>query len=178
MAVNIGSTVKQVIDAINSGSSGGSSLTMPIIRLGPVSDTNGTMNIIGSNALIFKVEVISGELQVGDRLQMCSRQLYCYNRGSLKKYKMRAYYGYTITADDVENRYITMTIDPIENGDVVRNMLRGGASYCSAHYPQYIRIRRPHPDNPKDNALFSNAVEFKAYGIYEDSYGNTYVSIR
>lgn len=178
MAVNIGSTVKQVIDAINTGGGGGSNLTMPIIRLGAVSDTNGTMIIGAGNLLTFKVEVIGGELQVGDELQMCSRRLYTYRQGAIKKYKMRAYYAHEITAEDLENRYITFSIGEAGNEGCVQDMLRGGLSPCSKHYPQYIRIRRPHPDNPENNALFSNAIEFKAYGKFEKDALTSFVSIR
>lgn len=149
---------------------GGSSFTMPIIRLGNVSDIDGTMVITESNPLKFRVEVIGGELQVGDELQLCSRRLYTYMNdtgdGRIKRYKLRQFVKYIITEEDLTKRYILISV--AYNGEI-KELLRGGGkpnSTVNNYYTKYLRIRRTHPDNPY-NALFSNAVPFQVFGRYD-----------
>ena len=160
-----------VVDGKSIVGGGGSNLTMPIIRMGAVSDVNGTMEISTDNPLTFAVEVIGGELQVGDVLQLCGMQLYTYRNAEvedarIRKYKMRQFAQYEITAEDLEKRYISISVDNEFN---IRNLLRGGGRSTSTvhnYYTKYLRIRRPHPDNP-NNALFSNAVPFQVFGKYD-----------
>lgn len=151
----------------NGGGGGNANLTMPIIRMGPVSDVNGTMEISQDNLLTLTAEVIGGNLQVGDVLQLCAMRLYTYwnedGTGRIRKYKMRTFCNHEVTEEDLGKRYIPITI---ENSYQLQNLLRGGGRYNSTvhnYYTKYMRIRREHPDNP-DNALFSNAVPFQAFG--------------
>lgn len=165
---------------------GGSSLTMPIIRMGSATDTNNTMEISDDNPLTFTVEVIGGELQVGDELQLCAMKLFTYanketDDGSrIRKYKMRQFAKYTITEEDLSKRYLSIAVA----GEVERReLLRGGGTTTSTvhnYYTKYLRIRRTHPDNPDNNALFSNAVPFQVFGKWDRETTNSVgkVSIR
>jgi len=163
---------------------GGSSLTMPIIRMGSATDTNNTMEISDDNPLTFTVEVIGGELQVGDELQLCSVRLFTYfvseSESRIRKYKMRQFATYFITEEDLSKHFISIAVET----DVQRReLLRGGGTTTSTvhnYYTKYLRIRRPHPDNPDNNALFSNAVPFQVFGKWDSETTNSVgrVSIR
>ena len=63
--------------------------TMPMIRVGSVTDINGTMIITEDNPLIFTIEIIHGELQAGDQVQICTRQLFTYDDGRRRKIRLR-----------------------------------------------------------------------------------------
>ena len=65
------------------------SLAMPRIRVGSVTDIEGTMRITEDNPLIFTVEIIDGKLQVGDQVQICTRQLFTYDSGRRRKMRLR-----------------------------------------------------------------------------------------
>lgn len=160
-------------DTLPSAGGGSSNLTMPIIRMGAVSDVNGTMEISTDNPLTFKVEVIGGTLQAGDVLQVCGMQLYTYKNeddtGRVRKYKMRSFANYEITAGDLTKQYISITIGGEGNESQIQDLLRGGGRSTSTvhnYHTKYLRIRREHPDNAS-NALFSNAVPFQAFGKWD-----------
>lgn len=83
---------------------------------------------------------------------------------------MRQFITRVITADDIGKRYLTIQV----SGAGSRDLLSGGWYPYSqtpnptsrTRHPKYLRIRRVDPDNA-DNAFFSNAISFYAYGAYD-----------
>ena len=134
--------------------------SMPIIRVGSVTDIEGTMRISEDNPLIFTVEIIDGKLQVGDQVQICTRQLFTYDQGRRRKMRLRKEWETQITETDVNSRFIFVPIaeSPTKKGQ--RLFKTGGASEGTKTLSAlYIRIRRPVLIDGKDvDGLFSNIV--------------------
>lgn len=177
-----GSSLTIIVGAISTGSSsGGSSTTntdeMPSIRLVSNKIGNKDEPISEENPLTLTVET-SGQLQVGDQLQVCKRKLYTYSTDvegvRTKRYKLRRYAEYVVTEEDIaDNRNIfSITID---NKYDIQDMLRSGAN--GKVYPNYLRIRRTCADNP-DNAKMSKLDVFTVYGKYSKGDEATDGSIR
>lgn len=173
----------------NSGGSGSSSSNdgMPTIRLVTVRDTDGSMVISVDNPLTFTVEITSGSLQVGDQLQICSKELYTYRGCSQKRYKLRRFAEYVVAESDLDKTTLYLTIAGANskhpNLEIERLCRGGGINQSCRRYPKYIRLRRTlyHKDNGEEwSASFSNAIQLNVYGRYdrdnESTNGN--ISIR
>lgn len=172
------------------GSSGGGASSndgMPTIRLVTVRDTDGSMVISVDNPLTFTVEITSGSLQVGDQLQICSKELYTYRGCSQKRYKLRRFAEYVVAESDLDKTTLYLTIAGANskhpNLEIERLCRGGGINQSCRRYPKYIRLRRTlyHKDNGEEwSASFSNAIQLNVYGRYdrdnESTNGN--ISIR
>ena len=137
-----------------------SSPAMPIIRVGSVTDIEGTMRINEDNPLIFTVEIIDGKLQVGDLLQICTRQLFTYDQGRRRKMRLHKEWETQITEQDINNRFVFVSIAESSTKRGQRLFKTGGASEGTKTLSAlYIRIRRPVIVDGKDvDGLFSNIV--------------------
>lgn len=180
-----GSSLAIIVGAISTGSSsGGSSTTntdeMPSIRLVSNKVENKDEPISAENPLTLTVET-SGQLQVGDQLQVCKRKLYTYATDvegvRTKRYKLRRYVEYVVTEEDIaKNRNIfSITIGVGEKYTQIQEMLRSGTN--GKAYPNYLRIRRTCADNP-DNAKMSKLDVFTVHGKYSKDDQSTDGSIR
>lgn len=131
-------------------------LSMPRIRFANAIDTNNTMQISKSNPLTITVEIIDGYLQVGDQIQICTRELFTYRDRNKRKYKLRCQWNTHITNENVNSRFISVVI-PAEV-DYSR-LFRTNTKNTLTLSPLYIRVRRPIYINNVDNdANFSNIV--------------------
>lgn len=140
-------------------------LNMPKIRLGAVSDVNGTMIPSSTNPLIFAVQITDGKLQVGDSVQICTRQLFTYDNGAKRKYKLRSQWHTTITEENVNNSIIFVSIYDTPTGESQRLFKTGSIATFGTFSPLYIRVRRPVYNNGADvDGRFSNIITvFKKY---------------
>lgn len=132
---------------------------MPIIRVGAVTDVEGTMRISTENPLIFTVEIIAGKLQPGDQVQICTRQLFTYDEGRRRKMRLRKEWETVITESDVNSRFIFVSVaeSPTKKGQ--RLFKTGSASTGTKTLsPLYIRVRRPilSDDGIDRDGTFSN----------------------
>lgn len=66
-----------------------SSPAMPLIRVANANSSNFNMIVSETDPLTFSVEILDGKLQVGDKLQICTRQLFTYKKKLKRKYKLR-----------------------------------------------------------------------------------------
>ena len=114
----------------------------------------------------FTIEIVGGgSLQVGDRLQICRMCSFGSSRNKQGKYhpkkkKLRKILEYTITENDLDKRFITMTIN---GGSKEAYRLFTKNNNCSSVLGyMYFRIRRAKgPLNSRggtDDAEFSNIV--------------------
>lgn len=113
---------------------GGRKLSMPIIRLANVLDTNNTMIIGPSNPLKFCVEIIDGSLQVGDSLQICVKQLVTYRKRNKRKYRLRCQWSVKVTEQDMAceltNRICyTMELDEKYASVILRRYVDNGGDH-------------------------------------------------
>lgn len=134
--------------------------TMPMIRVGSVTDLNGTMIISAENPLVFTVEIIHGQLQVGDQVQICTRQLFTYDQGRRRKMRLRKQWYTTITEQNVNNRFIFVSIAEPSTQLGQRLFKTDSASPSTKTLSAlYIRVRRPvYQDGTEVDGLFSNIV--------------------
>ena len=144
----------------------GGNLAMPIIRLAGVSDNNNSMIINKSNPLKFCIEIIDGALQAGDDVQICTRQLFTYEERNKRKYKLRCLWHTKITAQDVNSRFIFVTIVDelyLRSQRLYKTNDLGNSSWS----PLYIRIRRPIYQGTTDvDGYFSNIITvWKKYSL-------------
>ncbi len=133
---------------------------MPMIRVGSVTDVNGTMLIGGDNPLIFTVEIIDGQLQVGDQVQICTRQLFTYDQGRRRKMRLRKQWYTAITEQNVDNRFIFVSAGD-SSDDNARRLFRTDSASMSTKTLSalYVRVRRPvYNDGTEVSGLFSNIV--------------------
>lgn len=134
--------------------------TMPMIRVGSVSDLDGTMQISVSNPLIITVEIINGKLQVGDQVQICTRQLFTYDTGRHRKMRLRNQWSVRITEENVNSRFIFVSIPEDSNMPSQRLFKTGsGSESTKTLSPLYVRVRRPVYNSYSEvDGLFSNVV--------------------
>ena len=135
--------------------------TMPMIRVGSVADIDGTMMISATNPLIFSVEIIHGQLQVGDQVQICTRQLFTYDQGRRRKMRLRKQWYTEITLDNVNNRFIFVSVGE-ETGNKTQRLFKTNSLSNSTKTlsPLYIRVRRPvfNENGSEVSGLFSNVI--------------------
>ena len=138
-----------------------SELAMPIIRVANASCNNFNMIISETDPLTFSVEILDGKLQVGDKLQICTRQLFTYKKKLKRKYKLREVWHTDITDSNVNNKFITVSI---AEGcrDEGQRLFKTGAQHRdkSTLSALYFRIRRPtlNSSGQEVGATFSNVV--------------------
>ena len=133
---------------------------MPIIRVGSITDIDGTMQISKDNPLIFTVEIIDGKLQPGDQVQICTRQLFTYDQGRRRKMRLRKEWQTVVTESDVNSRFIFVPIAESPTMKGQRLFKTGAASPGTKTLsPLYVRVRRPiFVDDTEVDGLFSNIV--------------------
>ena len=131
---------------------------MPIIRVGSITDVEGTMQISEDNPLIFTVEIIDGKLQPGDQVQICTRQLFTYDQGRRRKMRLRKEWQTVITESNVNSRFIFVPIAESPKKKGQRLFKTGAASPGTKTLsPLYVRVRRPiFVDGTEVDGLFSN----------------------
>ena len=134
--------------------------TMPMIRVGSITDVDGTMIIGGENPLIFTVEIIDGQLQIGDEVQICTRQLFTYDQGRRRKMRLRKQWYTTITEQNVNQRFIFVSAGQSTDANAKRLFRTDSASPSTKTLsPLYVRVRRPvYQDGTEVDGLFSNIV--------------------
>lgn len=135
-------------------------IAMPMIRVANATDIDSTFIISSANPLIFSVEIIDGQLQEGDEVQICTRQLYTYNNGTKRRYRLRKEWFTKITSDNVDDRFIFVSIGESSKTKSQRLFRTGAASQNKGTLsPIYIRVRRPvYKDGTEVDGLFSNVV--------------------
>lgn len=145
-------------------------MPMPIIRLANVSDSNNTMVIGSNNPLIFSVEILSGQLQEGDEVQICTRQLFTYKHLLKRKYRLRKQWSTKITSENMHDKFIFVAIKESAFDDTQRFFRTGtNTNGSSTLSPIYIRIRRPVFNKGKEvSGTFSNIITvWKKYNLGE-----------
>jgi len=131
---------------------------MPVIRLANAYDTKNTMVIGPSNPLKFSIEIISGQLQIGDEVQICTRQLFTYKSEFKRKYRLRKQWKTAITDENVNSRFVYVVISETLDTPGQR-FFRTGTTGNLTLSALYIRIRRPIYVNGKDvDGIFSNVI--------------------
>lgn len=145
---------------------GGRKLTMPIIRLANVLDSDNTMIIGPSNPPKFCVEIIDGSLQVGDTLQICVKQLFTYKERNRRKYRLRCQWSVKVNEQDIGSRFLYVSVIESLSG-ISQRLYRTNDWGSSTMSPLYIRIRRPILAGTTDvDAYFSNIVTvWKKYSL-------------
>lgn len=135
-------------------------IAMPMIRVGSVTDVDGTLVISETNPLIITVEIIDGKLQVGDQVQICTRQLFTYDAGRRRKMRLRKQWYVSITESNVNNRFIFVSIPESSSTQSQRLFRTDAASpYTKTLSPLYVRVRRPvYNAGTEVDGLFSNIV--------------------
>lgn len=150
-------------------------LNMPKIRLGAVSDVDGTMIPSSTNPISFAVQITDGKLQVGDQVQICTRQLFTYDNGAKRKYKLRCEWNTSITEANVNNDIIFVNIT--DGVSVASNRLfKTGniATNTATLSPLYIRVRRPvYNGGTEVSGTFSNIIT--VWKKYERGQGKVFI---
>lgn len=135
-----------------------SNLNMPIIRLAAITDTDNTMVITRLNPLKFCIEIIDGNLQIGDEVQICARQLFTYDDRNKRKYKLRRQWGMKITDSNVHQRFIFIEIAEAMS-DRYQRLFKTNDRGKTTLSPLYIRVRRPIYAGKSDvDGKFSNII--------------------
>ena len=125
----------------------------------------------------FTVEIVGGgALQEGDALQICGKRMFGQtvdefgNIKTPKKYKLRRFAEYTISADDLEKRFLTVNVKI--NTRTEPYLFRSNNKHSLPLSPLYLRIRRPkgylqnNDTGMTVDATFSNIVTvWKTYDI-------------
>ena len=149
---------------------------MPIIRVANAYDKDGTMVIGPANPLTISVEIVCGKLQVGDDMQICTRQLFTYDNGRRRKYRLRRQWHTKITEDNVNSRFIYVTIMDTPRGEFNRFFKTGAAGDKGTTLsPIYVRVRRPilGDDGIDRDGTFSNIEA--VWKKYDRDTGKVYV---
>ena len=138
----------------------GKTLAMPRIRVGSVTDVDGTMIIGGENPLIFTVEIIDGKLQIGDEVQICTRQLFTYDDGRRRKIRLRKQWYTEITEENVKEKFIFVHAGDSTDANAKRLFRTDSASPSTKTLSAlYVRERRPvYKDGTEVDGRFSNIV--------------------
>lgn len=183
MSVGLGSTIEEVIKEINSGGGGGSSASNAPVLIS-VASTNSYK--IDPQAELsehkIRIRVISGSLQVGDRLEVCRPIMKkSFNRvNGVKtniryKQKLKACAYKIITETDIANmaagkNILVLTVNhsnDTPNKGIFYTCTRDNNGYGAAA-PRTIRIVRPTPyghDDVLQNIQISNSVYVtRSYG--------------
>ena len=151
---------------------------MPVIRMGPHTILNPQACLSSDNTITFRIEVLSGQINAGDQIQLCRRAKY------KDSYKLKSFFSYKIEAQDLERykqcRYFEITV---KGGKALKSLLSTGTRATeeivegnkvvkhqfSNYHPKYIRVRRP--INPEGNhdagAYFSNEIAFYVFGRFD-----------
>lgn len=173
--------IEEVKENGTGGSSGGA-LEMPIIRFIGLRGENLLSEVSGAESSVqFTVEIIAGSVQVGDTLQICGMRTFCASaKNPAKKRKLRRFAEYVIAEEDLDKRFLTLTVPPTKNAFAHlghNNRQSGGPAIF------YFRIRRPIGDLQTNDsgmtvdAKFSNVVPVSmmyASLEYEGDDGTTY----
>lgn len=167
--------------------SGTSSLEMPLIRFVGLRGNDSLSNLGGEEYPVqFMVEIIAGSVQVGDTLQICAMRTFgVSNANQMKKKKLRRFAEYVITEDDLDKRFLTLTVPPTKKVFAYikhNNMSLGGPGIF------YFRIRRPkgqlqaNDSGMTVDAKFSNVVPVSMLNIQsdyqEDDEGNELTAVK
>lgn len=166
--VNLKTNDKTIVGAINEiYESGGSATTdaMPTIRFVGLKDSNLLYKTPDgeSYSLRFSIEIVSGSLQVGDTLQICGMRTFGKsNANPYKKRKLRRFVEREITVDDLDYRYLLITVEPTKNAfaHLGHNNRIGNGGPVTV----YFRVRRPEGQLQANNsgmtvsAKYSNVV--------------------
>ena len=168
-------------------SSGSSSLEMPLIRFVGLRGNRTLSNLDGEEYPVqFMVEIIAGSVQVGDALQICAMRTFSESPENPKaKKKLRRFAEYVITEDDLDKRFLTLTVPPTKKVFAYikhNNMSLGGPGVF------YFRIRRPKGEIQGNasgmtvDAKFSNVVPVSMLNILsdyqEDDEGNELIAVK
>ena len=151
-------------------------MKMPIIRVANAYDKNGTMIINPDNPLTISIEIVCGKLKVGDDMQICTRQLFTYDKGTRRKYRLRNQWHTKITEDNVNSRFIYVTIKDTPTGEFNRLFRTGShGTKGTTLSPIYVRVRRPilSDDGIERDGTFSNIVT--VWKKYDRQSGKIYV---
>lgn len=163
-------TAGQVLTATASGApvwadAGGSTDTMPTIRLVSIADIAGTCICSATNPLRFSFVVEKGTLLPTDMVQLCSRQLFTYKNGHMlrpgdpavhgRTYKLRQFFSKEISAITLQQGHYVFEVNSYpELREFVRsNMNTGDRSTLI----KYLRISRA-TQGEVPNHLFSNVI--------------------
>ena len=141
------------------GDTGGSSLEMPLIRFIGLRGDNVLSNLDGEEYPVqFMIEIIAGAVQVGDTLQICGMRTFCESpRNPVRKRKLRRFAEYVITEEDLDKRYLILTVNPTRNAFAHfrrTNRQSGGPAMY------YFRIRRPVGDLQANDSGMTNSARF------------------
>ena len=148
---------------------------MPVIRMGPHTINKPGECLSLDNSITFRIEVLSGQINVGDQIQLCRRAKY------KDSYKLKSFFSYEVKAEDLEIykqcRYFEIKV---AGGKALKSLLSTGTRAImegdkivkyqfSNYHPKYIRVRRP--INPEGNhdagAYFSNEIAFYVFGRFD-----------
>lgn len=170
MDENLETEDKTVVGAINEvnekvNNSSGGSLEMPTIRFVGLKDNvllyktpDGT-----SYPLRFSIEIVSGSLQVGDTLQICGVRTFGESKANpYKKRKLRRFAEREIYVDDLDQRYLMITVDPTKNA--FAHLSHNNCVGSGGPVTVYFRVRRPEGQLQANDsgmtvsAKFSNVV--------------------
>ncbi len=115
-----------------------------------------------NHSIRFSIEIVDGALQVGDTLQACGMRTFSPSEANpQKKRKLRRFAERVITEDDLNQRFLVLTVNPTRNAlaHLGHNNRRSGGPTTI-----YFRVRRPVGDLQTNNsgmtvdAKFSNVV--------------------
>ena len=114
------------------------------------------------------VEIVSGKLQVGDQLQLCRTMTFMGSNANnhKAKIKLKRVAEYVATEDDLDRKFLTLTLNASMDGKVYRAFFRDGTGEGTPvnASPLYLRIRRPKGDLQSNDsgqtvdASFSNVI--------------------
>lgn len=167
---NSSGTAGQVLTSTGTGApvwadAGGSTDTMPTIRLVSIADIAGTCICSATNPLRFSFVVEKGTLLPTDMVQLCSRQLFTYKNGHMlrpgdpavhgRTYKLRQFFSKEISAITLQQGHYIFEVNSYpELREFVRsNMNTGDRSTLI----KYLRISRA-TQGEVPNHLFSNVI--------------------
>lgn len=152
----------QPIDVVGGGST--TTSDMPTIRfIGLKGDRDlWYADDENNNSIRFSIEIVDGALQVGDTLQACGMRTFSKSEANpYKKRKLRRFAERVITEDDLNQRFLVLTVNPTRNALAHlghNNRQSGGPTTI------YFRVRRPVGDLQTNDsgmtvdAKFSNVV--------------------
>ena len=156
-------TREEISNLIPAG--GDASFSMPIIRFVGLRGNKVLLDdSLDPGTLQFVIEVLGGgALQVGDTVQICSMRTFGKApANSAKRRKLRRFAEHVVTEDDLDKRFLTVTVFPTTNAHY--HLGHNNTRQENRMVPIYFRIRRPKGDlqnnesNMTVDAEFSNVV--------------------
>ena len=161
---------KEIVGAINEvygntvGKNNATTSGLPNIRFVGVRDINNTMELSEDNPFTFTVENMGGgTLQVGDKLQICSMRHYRKKdkyENHYKKQRLRKMVEYEITENDIDKRFLTITLKADDDTRwLFYNNCASAPTTLSAIYFRLKRVTSYDPGGTENNAIFSNEVK-------------------